>query len=135
MTTTVLQLLDNKKWTYHFLKNLHLLKWETYISNKTQYNHCFCKCCSHPHGRIHAHTSFLKESTFVEVGDIYLKKTQYNHCFCKCCSHPHDRMHAYTKEPLYSEFAIVPGCPSQLDLCTKTLPFILLLGKFKQTIF
>ena len=25
--------------------------------------------------------------------------------------------------------------PSQLDLCTKTLPFILLLGQFKQTVF
>ena len=41
--------------------------------------------------------SFLKESTFVEVGDIYIfNKTQYNHCFCKCCSHPHGRIHAHT---------------------------------------
>ena len=69
-----------------------------------------------------SHISFLKESTFFEVGDIYLKKkTLCNHCFCKYCSHPHGRIHANTKEPLYSEFAIVPGCPSQLDLCTKTL--------------
>ena len=80
-----------QNWTYHFLKNLHLLERETYL-NKTQYNYCFCKCCSHPYGRIHAHT----------------------------------------KEPMYSEFAIVAGCPSQLDVCTKTLPFILLLGQFKQ---
>ena len=134
--TTVLQLLDNKKWTYHFLKNLHLWKWETYISNKTQYNHCFCKCCSHPHGRIHAHTyHFLKNLHLLNWETYISNKTQYNHCFCKCCSHPHGRIHAHTKEPLYSEFAIVPGCPSQLGLCTKTLPFILLLGQFKQTIF
>ena len=80
-----------QNWTYHFLKNLHLFK-RRHISNKTQYNHYFCKFCSHPHGRIHAHT----------------------------------------KEPPYSEFAIVTGHPSQLDLCTNTLPFILLLGQFKQ---
>ena len=63
-----------QKWTYHFLKNLHLLKWETFISNKTQYNHCFCKCCSYPHGRIHAHTyHFLKNLHFLKW-ETYISK-------------------------------------------------------------
>ena len=56
-----------QNWTYHFLKNLHLLKWETYISNKSQYNHCFCKYCLHPYGRIHAHTKEPLYSEFAIV--------------------------------------------------------------------
>ena len=67
-----------QKWTYHFLKNIHLLKWETYISNKTQYNHCFCMCCSHPHGRIHAHTyHFLKNLPLLKWETCISKKKLY----------------------------------------------------------
>ena len=66
-----------QKWTYHFLKNLHFLKWETYISNKTQYNHCFCKCCSHPHGRIHAHTYHFLKNLHLLKWETYISKKLY----------------------------------------------------------
>ena len=69
-----------QKWTYHFLKNLNLLKWETYISNKTQYNHCFCKCCSRPHGRIHAlvRTLKLKKGLFFEFNAPTIRKDEFS---------------------------------------------------------
>ena len=78
--------------------------------------------------------SFVKESTFVEE-ETYPIKLSITIAFCKCCRPPHGRIHAHTREPLYSEFAILADCPSQLNMCTKTIRFILLPGQFKQMIF